>query len=318
VIATPDAAAAAPIVAAWQATAGDATAVHRVTAGAFHPAITRTLVAAPRLAVLKDGNEQIAFNDLNAAGIPDSTGGIWGPASPDLLTEAQVAGGALRSSLSGAARYCHLSSMHYPATASTNDVVQAVRTWLDADRLTHGFMQCEAARVFENAASGRYLTNAGIADDGAAPVAPLVRVPGSPLAQIDGSFEADSGAVDSIGAIPPAAGPELQDRGHDLINETGQPLLQRIVCCSADASTVSTNGRVTYLAGHDYDLGLPVSTHPQTNGVRLFLNSIFESLRGGRRTGRSCADEVGPATVRALQITYTIATRTPARTRSRT
>lgn len=37
------------------------------------------------------------------------------------------------------------------------------------------------------------------------------------------------------------------------------------------------NGRVTYLAGHDYSVALPITSNPQTNGVRLFLNSLFES-----------------------------------------
>lgn len=41
---------------------------------------------------------------------------------------------------------------------------------------------------------------------------------------------------------------------------------------------------MTYLAGHDYSLDLPISANPQTNGVRLFLNSIFES---------DCASELG-------------------------
>jgi len=92
VIADANAAEALPIVQAWQAAAGDATAVHRLTSGSFMPDVSRLLVGAPRIAILKDGNEAIAFNELNAAGIPDAVGGTWTVASPDLLTESDIAG----------------------------------------------------------------------------------------------------------------------------------------------------------------------------------------------------------------------------------
>jgi hypothetical protein len=92
--------------------------------------------------------------------------------------------------------------MHYNATSKTDEVVQEVRHWLDGDDLAHGFMQCEAARVFENANGGLYLTNAGLDDDGAATTNPAIRVPSSPFVQMDGTFEVDSGSVDSMHALP--------------------------------------------------------------------------------------------------------------------
>src|SRR5262249_17861152 len=83
VIAAADAATALPIIQSWQATAGDQTAVHRLTgAGSVSQDVAKLLIAAPRIAILKDGNETIAFNDLNAAGIPDAFGNTWSSASP--------------------------------------------------------------------------------------------------------------------------------------------------------------------------------------------------------------------------------------------
>ncbi len=94
VIDQPHAAAAAPIITAWNAAlaAGVKVTVHRTTA-AFIGHVKRQLVAAPTIAMFQDGNENIAVSYLVAAGIPDSTGDTtWAATSPDLLTPIQVAG----------------------------------------------------------------------------------------------------------------------------------------------------------------------------------------------------------------------------------
>lgn len=70
VIAAADRAAALPIVTAWLAS-DTVTVVHDVTSGTFSGDVRRTMTAAPTIAVFEDGNEAIAFNNLNAAGIPD-------------------------------------------------------------------------------------------------------------------------------------------------------------------------------------------------------------------------------------------------------
>ena len=71
VVSTTDAAAALSIIQPWQATAGDQTAVHRfVGSGALTLDVSRALVSAPRIGVIQDGNEAIAFNNLNAAVFP--------------------------------------------------------------------------------------------------------------------------------------------------------------------------------------------------------------------------------------------------------
>ena len=183
VIASADAAAALPIIQAWQATSGDNTEVHQLTSGAFSANVARVLLKAPRIAILLDGNQQIAFNDLNAAGIPDALGNSWSASSPDVLSESAVAGptatdhsdGALFHASSGLPRYCFMIAMHYNASPLTSEVAAETRSWLNNDANAHLFAQCEAARVFENEPNGLFLTNAGLADDGNATTNPVIR-----------------------------------------------------------------------------------------------------------------------------------------------
>lgn len=282
-VASADAAAALPIVQAFQAVAGDQTAVHRlVSVSSINVDVARFLVAAPRLAVVKDGNEMIVFNDLNAARIADSVGGVWNPSSPDLLTEADIVGpstsidddGVLFNSFSPRVpRYCHVTSMHTNASINTSEVVQETRQWLDRSDLTQLFLQCQSSVEFEGAAGGQYLTSSGLTSDGLAPNAVAIRVPAEPAAQLDGAFAADSGAIAAMKAngVPPAYKAGVTT----LINESAAALTDRVVLLTGRLDGNAGNGRVTYLAGHDYTLDVPISSNPQTNGVRLFLNSLF-------------------------------------------
>jgi uncharacterized repeat protein (TIGR01451 family) len=93
VIDQPNAAAAGPIITAWNAAlVADKVTVHRTTAP-FTGYIKRQMVAAPTIAMFQDGFEAVAVKYLTAAGIPDSTGDYnWPATSPDLLTPTEVAG----------------------------------------------------------------------------------------------------------------------------------------------------------------------------------------------------------------------------------
>lgn len=312
VIDAADAAAAMPIIFTWQAAAGDQTAVHTITSGSFNGDVSRRLVAAPRIAVLKDGGEGIAFININAAGIRDSIGSTWSAASPDQLTEAAVAGpttafhddGVLFHQPSHLPRYSYLAGMHYSAvvTPQRPEVVSEMRAWLDSSSLTHAFMQCEAARVVENI--GFFLTTAGIDDDGgSATTTPTTRVPTSPLTQIDGSFQVDSGQVDSF----TKNGGLYKTGVTTLINESSAPFTERIVELTGRMDGDNSNGRVTYLAGHDYSTALPMSANPQTNGVRLMLNTIFESDAATTApTDTLTITQTAPASTNASTIPYSI------------
>jgi len=312
VIAESDAATALPIILSWQSVGGDNTMVHRLTSGSFTAESARLLIRAPRIAILMDGNEQIAFNDLNAAGIPDAMGALWSSTSPDILSEGAIQGastsndadGALFHTPGGLARYGYMTSMHYVTTVSTTEVVQETRSWLSGNVLAHAFMHCEAARVFENDASGLFLTTGGIADDGSAPTTAAIRVPSDPLAQIFDSFNVDSGSVDSIGL---GGGSTFRSGVTTLINNNTSPLTQRIVMLTGRVDGDANKGKVTYLAGHDYSLSLPISTNPQTNGVRLFLNSIFESdIATDAGQPDVSITKSGPAFTNTNTIAYTI------------
>ncbi len=321
---TADAADALPVIQAWQAAPGDQTSVHRlISATSINPDVARLLVSAPRIAIVKDGNETIAFNDLNAAGIPDALGAAWSASSPDLLSETDIEGatttadddGALfdQSSAPSRPRYCFLASMHYNATSHTDEVAQEVRQWLDRSDLVHAYMQCEAARVFENAVGGQYLTYAGLDDDGAATSSPAIRVPSSTLAQLDGTFVVDTGSVDSMHAIASGGPSDYKPGVTTLINDSASTLTQRITMMTGRLDGDPANGRVTYLAGHDYAVDLPITANPQTNGVRLFLNALLTS---------DCASTHGdddlvitksaPAFTTTSDIAYTISVGNPA------
>jgi uncharacterized repeat protein (TIGR01451 family) len=318
VIAASDAAAALPIIQAWQAFAGDQTTVHKyIGAGSFNGDVSRQLIRAPRIGIIKDGNETIAFNNFNAARIADAIGNVWSPSSPDLLTEADLAGPTTTSHRDGVLfssplvpRYGFLVAMHYNTTATTNEVVAEVRSWLATSSLLHAYAQCEAMRTFENATSGLFLTNAGLNDDGSQTSSPVNRVPSSPLTQLDGTLEVDSGAVDSFKANA-SGGSDYKTGVTTLINESTSNLLQRITMLTGRLDGQSVNGQVTYLGGHDYSLDVPITSNPQTNGIRLFLNALFKS---------DCATSVGedvsitktaPATTDQNEIPYTITLQNP-------
>ncbi|MDB4959446.1 MAG: Tryptophan synthase alpha chain [Myxococcales bacterium] len=178
VIDQPDAAGANPIITAWQ-TANPVTVVHVATT-AFSGYVKRELIAAPSIAMFADGNENIAFNYVNSAKIPDSAGNAWANGGPDVLTPAQVAGttcpsnnsldcigtphddGALFDS-NHVPRYCQMMSMHWNRGCTTagctstgtnaqsplgREVVREYRSFLKFP--THLFTECQAANAVEN------------------------------------------------------------------------------------------------------------------------------------------------------------------------
>ncbi|HWI18634.1 MAG TPA: hypothetical protein VNT81_12860 [Vicinamibacterales bacterium] len=315
VVAADDAPAALSIIEQWQNVPGDETVVHRLVSGSFTANVSRRLVAAPRIAIPIDGGEQVAFNNLNAAGIRDAVGGAWSHASPDVLTEQSIVGGPAMNDGAlflngGQPRYCYLASMHYNETSLTHQVARETRSWLAASPLHHAFMQCEAIQAFENAPAGAFLTTLGLQDDGGAAPNVTSSYPGDPLSQMHGLFAMDSGAIDSIGLN---GGSTFKPGAVSLFSNSTAPPNQRMSMISGRLDGSSLGGRVTYLAGHDFSLGLPISSNPQTNGVRLFLNALLAS---------DCATVIvqpdvtlslsAPAQVTVNRIQYTLDVSNPA------
>ena len=123
-----------------QRTVFHVTSVHEATE-AFTANVSKTMIAAPTIAVFADGNEPIATNYLRAAGIPQSNGEEYpsakcgaancgpGTANPDMLLEQQIMGdlgtcsapnydhhnGALFDA-AGQPKYCQIMSMHWNVT----------------------------------------------------------------------------------------------------------------------------------------------------------------------------------------------------------
>jgi MYXO-CTERM domain-containing protein len=303
-------AAALPIIDAWLAS-DTVTVVHDVT-GTFSADVSRTLTAAPRIGVFQDGNEAIAFTDLNAAGVTDSSGAAWSATSGDLLTDVAIVGPTTTSTTDGALfradgspNYCHVTSMHWqPTTAAAiarvPGVVSEVRSWLDSSRATHAFMECHALLTFENDVNGRFLTTTGVrVDEPPAGVPLVVSLVDSPFNQFDGTLTADTGSVQSIA---PLAGGAFQPFTRTLIAGPAA-----VLWATGRLNGDPNNGQLTYLGGHNYSTTTPITTNPMTNGVRLLLNSLFES---------DCASPVGgpdisivasaPATSASTTITFTL------------
>jgi large repetitive protein len=310
-----DRAAALPIVNAWLA--ANTSVVHTLVSGTFTAQIARTMTAAPRIAVLQDGFEAIAIADLTAAGIPDSTGNAWAVGSPDIVTEAAVAGPTMTSHVDGALwnadgtpKYCVLTSMHYNATAATPEVAAEVRGWLSGQPGNHAFMQCQATATFENAAAGHFLTTLGIVDDGLQPAPLTDLLPSDPLIQVDGTLISDVGAVDSIGLATNSA---FRAGVRVIANQTGAVTTSKIMVMSGRVDGNGVNGEVTYLSGHDYLTGgvpgVPLSTDPISNGIKVLLDGVFASGCTSPTLGQAVVTltKSGPALVNGNQITYTIA-----------
>jgi uncharacterized repeat protein (TIGR01451 family)/uncharacterized protein (TIGR03382 family) len=326
-------AAAMQVIQTWQMTHTDTPVVHDVT-GTFVAHVARTLSAAPRIAVFKDGNEDIATRAFNEAGIPDPDGNMWSPGlprsnlqSPGVLAPEDIAGttnshtdGALWDPKDHAPTYCQLFSMHYnddPDPATTHEVVKEVRAWLTAMPGNHAFMQCQAVAKFENDMetdasgnqqfNGHFLSTAGLVDDhGGKALSTLIdQAPDDPLTQTAGTLVSIDGMIASMG-FKGGAG-MLRPNVQVIVNDTAKanpgdpPATTHLWLLKGQLDDDNANGRITYLGGHDY------LASNQPSGVKVMLNSIFDA---------GCATAIGqpvialtksgPATVTGDQMTYTI------------
>lgn len=276
-----------PIIIAWQAEHPDTT-VHRASEP-FLGWVHRRLLTAPTLALFADGNEHVARGYLLAAGIPDSTGDAsWPDDSPDMLDPGEVMGASQNDHADGALfdgqgepQYCQFMSMHWDVEdAEVNaEVVAEVREFLNFP--THFFAECEAVNAFENNANGHFLTPKGLE---------IVEQPlsfdyfrmDSPFGQLDGSFM-------SVGGSEPAynlpAGDAYYQADSVIVTDAGTPEGEGDVwmtgfldgACPSSETDCGSVGKISYLGGHEYETQLPISEHPDTNGVRFFLNSLFEA-----------------------------------------
>lgn len=288
IIDSSDAADALPIVQAWQQDNPNV-AVHEATIE-FEAEIGYYLIVAPTIAMIADGNQNIARRYMAAAGIPDSTGDLlWPDISPDMLDVAELSGPTTDDHRDGALFdedgdpvYCQLMSMHWGVNDAIADpeVVAEVREYLNNP--VHFFAECQAVNAFENLDPyGFFLTPNGF-EIGARPDAVTHLNGGSPFHQIDGPFETVGGSEPSY-SLPD--GDEYLAGGITMITGADTPVGIEDVwmtgyldgACPPDAPECGSYGKVSYLGGHEYKTDLPISQNPDTQGTRLFLNSLFEA-----------------------------------------
>lgn len=320
------AAQATPIVRAWQ-TANTSTStfttVH-VAASQFTAPVSRILTAAPRIAVLNDMNQSIAFGYMNAALIPDQDGLAWSNSSKDLLVDTAVAGGALFTS-SGQPAFCEIMTMHWNVTSTDIPGVTAqMAKFLQFP--VHVNAECQAVNAIEGNPSpdggtgGRedFVTTTGF--QWPAPKQPTyVQFSNSslPFAQMDGPFQTTGG---SEPAYALAAGSTYYNQDIVMIRGAGVGFGVEDVwmtgyangACDIYEEGCNGIGKVSYLGGHDYFAGggpyTPMSTHPQSQGARLFLNSLYEA---GCVTAEGqpsiTLHKSGPTATASANVTYLIA-----------
>ena len=288
VIDAADAGDAEPIIAAWQM-AYPETTVHEATE-AFSGDVARYLVVAPTIAMVADGNEDIAREYMLAAAIPDSVlDPTWPDDSPDMLDVPELAGptdtdhadGSLFDE-DGDPVYCQLMSMHWGvADAEANpEVVAEVRSFLNNP--THFFAECQAVNAFENLAPhGFFLTPNGFLFEDQ-PDAVDFHHHDSPFGQIDGAFQTVGGSEPAY-ALPPG---DMYKAGDIvMITAAGAAEGEQDVWmtgfldgqCPPDQHECGRYGKVSYLGGHQYATDTPISANPDTQGARMFLNSLFEA-----------------------------------------
>ncbi len=282
-----DAPEAADVIAAWQMTYPETT-VHETTE-LFSADVSRYLVVAPTIAMVADGNEDIARGYMQAAAIPDSTLSLdWADDSPDMLdidelmgpTDVNHTDGALFDE-DGHPVYCQLMSMHWGIGDGEDnpEVVAEVRAYLNNP--VHFFAECQAVNAFENNVHGLFLTPNGF-EIGDRPDVVDYHHMDSPFGQLDGVYQTVGGSEPAY-SLPPG---DMYKAGDiTMITEAGTPEGVNDVwmtgfldgACPPDQHECGTVGKVSYLGGHEYDTAMPVSANEEAHGVRMFLNSLFEA-----------------------------------------
>ena len=316
--------AALPIVKAWQG--ANVTAVHNATAP-FSAPVSKTLTAAPRIAVLGDGNQAIAFSYLNAAGIPDETGIAWNNNSPDLLTPLQVAGPSAVNAQDGALfrpsgqpAFCEIMTMHWNVTSTDIPAVTAeFKSFLQFP--VHLNAECQAVNAVEGAppigGNQKFVAPQGFVWPAPAqPQAVQYSNSSLPFAQMDGPFGTIGGSEPAY-ALP--QGSAYYDSGIVMVRAAGQPIGVQDVWMTGYAyggcpiglecpgNFKGSRGKVSYLGGHQYNVATPMTKSPQTQGTRLFLNSLYEAgCVDGEGQPVIALTKSGPQSTSDALVTYTI------------
>ena len=276
--------AAAAVIADW--TAAHTTAVHVASEG-FTADVQRSLVYAPSIAVFADGEEDIAFELLNAAGIPNNNGGEW-PDRRDgsceyaadgyegILCYDEIAGdddeavdGALFDE-DGYPLYCHLDSMHYDES-DIGPLVQEIRSFVTWPENLH-LKQCRAAETIENEPDWGFMLSLDGIEDGAPHSSGDITfgMTDHPFGQLLGEWDLEGGSLKGFTPTSSYAdGVQVIVAGQE---RDGAPVDLAI---AGHLDGDEAQGELIFLAGHEYSADTPASHNDSINGVRLFLNSVL-------------------------------------------
>ena len=303
-IAAEDADDALIVVDAWQAS--NVTVVHQATESFIGP-VARTLRYTPRIGILANGQEDISFDYMNAAGVPDSLDQPWPdakdnsgeyPGYPDILSVAEVRGPTDTSDTDGALFdgdgepvFCELMTMHWDVADSDDEAVAEIREYLHFP--VHFFAECQSVNAVENNVNGHFLTPNGYIMDERPDDVDVVH-PYLPFSQFDGEFETVGGSEPSY-SLP--EGDSYFDDGVVMVTEAGSPIgtrdvwmtgyldgeceidvvLEKVVGDKKGDEPEDCPGKISYLGGHKYSTDTPISENPDSQGTRFFLNALFEA-----------------------------------------
>ncbi|MFH0900666.1 MAG: MopE-related protein [Pseudomonadota bacterium] len=254
--------------------------VYRVAAGGGTPATTGLAGSTAK--------GTLTFNDTGKA-----ANGVAPPVAN--TTGANHRDGALFDG-DGNPAYCQIMSMHWTDWKAAEEpvlqeIVEEYRAFLQFP--VHLFAECQAVNAIEN--HGHFLTDKGFYIGGK-PNAWDHYNSDLPFAQMDGVFPKSVGGSEPTYSIcdpdnPTTVCSRYLDVDIVMITEAGTPTGVNDVwmtgyyggecsILSEYCDPVLAQGKVSYLGGHEYDgcdLTLPVSECAAAQGVRLFLNALFEA-----------------------------------------
>ena len=269
------------IVHSWQVS--HEVSVH-VADVAFTAPYWQVMTASPRIAVLASTKQSTAFTYLNAAGIPDENGLAWSSSSVDVIPATSIDSGALLQGYRGAALYNALLMPGWdnPGGADAT-TAPAIAAYLNAPAL----LFAEDATAI-NIESQDLLTSSGTTSDFTAMPSTVQYGSSeySPFFQMD-ARPTNAFQPDPSGAYSMLNSGNFYDNSIEMLQGSGASRGRQDIwlagfangtCTEAQlgscTSPVGPRGRVAYLGGY-YSTTLPISTHPSTQGTRLFLDALF-------------------------------------------
>jgi uncharacterized repeat protein (TIGR01451 family) len=208
--------------------------------------------------------------------------------------------------------YCQLMSMHWSVSrdAISNESIAEMSEYL-LNYPVHLFAECQAVNQLEDAPAGHFVStdngtgtptksvacdtntvpNNGLCAKKPTPTLPLEFLNSHlPFAQLDGPFKTVGGSEPAYGLAP---GSSYYDQGIVMIREqnvaggvngksdlwmTGYANFAGSICTIGESGTICrSRGKVSYLGGHQYSIKVPISANGDSQGTRLFLNSLFEA-----------------------------------------